>query len=217
MAKVPGRRPASFGSILAVLEQVARKQLGQSIDRVGPTVTIDEPDRLLNLSSLHHQLGNGAKSRAYAEQALRLEPRSAPGRLALGNALNILEDRHGAIASFEKALSFDPDDHTERASLGNLALSSFLAGDEQAGCHWLQRAIELAQSRGRVGELDSLSNFFAKNGARAAPSLSTPSMPRLGQTWRTRCSSWIGSMRPVRRLPAPSTSTPRRQAPTPRS
>ncbi|HEY3160644.1 MAG TPA: tetratricopeptide repeat protein [Vicinamibacterales bacterium] len=65
-------------------------------------------------------LGDTAKARDWVEQALKLAPNFTPASLLLGDLLYRQSDLQGAIAVYEAALKYAPDDKTLLARLAQL-------------------------------------------------------------------------------------------------
>ena len=65
-------------------------------------------------------LGDTAKARDWVEQALKLAPNFTPASLLLGDLLYRQSDLQGAIAVYEAALTYAPDDKTLLARLAQL-------------------------------------------------------------------------------------------------
>lgn len=160
LAKSASARPRNFHDLLAALDGIARRELGGSFFDVAPSQILGELDRLLNLSSMHNKLGEGAEAKNFAERALRLDPDSAKAWLALGNATRTLGDLDDARGCYERALACGPDDENERRILGNLAQTSYDLSDETAGRQWLLQAVEAAEAAAGIGTLDNLSGYF---------------------------------------------------------
>lgn len=79
-----------------------------------------DPSLYLGAGLAAQLLGDTAKARESLEQALRVAPDYTPASLLLGDLLYRQSDLQGAIAIYEAAMKYAPDDNTLRARLTQL-------------------------------------------------------------------------------------------------
>jgi tetratricopeptide (TPR) repeat protein len=150
MEKRPERRPADFAAIRRTLEPLAGPR---------PTSLSAAPDLvggLVNQSKTFGLLGRTEEALHTAQEAVRLAPRDANARVALGNALARRGKFGEAFGHMQAAHRLDPDNPM---AIVNSALYANLAGDRDEAETWLDLAIASVDSRHLEGAASLLIDF----------------------------------------------------------
>jgi tetratricopeptide (TPR) repeat protein len=103
-----------------------------------------EPDNfqvLFNLGKTALELGRFERSLGALAKASEHRERNGRVHRLLGQARLLSGDRDGALASFKRAVKFNPDDADSLSSLGALFLDS--ANDQEVALSLFQRSVEL--------------------------------------------------------------------------
>jgi len=105
LEKDPAKRYGSFPELRADLEALLKQQTGETVALPSPQArqALDLANKGMSLAAL----GQPAEALRCYDEALQLDPRSAPTLNNKGNTLNKLGRREEAVACFDQAIAID--------------------------------------------------------------------------------------------------------------